>query len=96
MQAVHMNGSHLQQQTTEWQTPILCDMFTCKTITHTLPVCFCCSAVLQLPLLLLLLPAHERIQVGGTKGKGQYTGHYQGEGSATEMKHTGDAANEQE
>jgi hypothetical protein len=49
----------------------------------------------------LLLPAHERIQVGGTKGgitqgKGQYTGHYQGEGTATEMKATGDAAKEQE
>ncbi|WIA08715.1 hypothetical protein OEZ86_011301 [Tetradesmus obliquus] len=47
------------------------------------------------------LTAHERIQVGGTKGgitqgKGNYTGHYQGEGSATEMKHTGDAAQQQE
>jgi hypothetical protein len=53
------------------------------------------------PLLLLLLPVHERIQVGGTKGgitqgKGQYTSHYQGEGTATEMKHTGDAAKQQE
>jgi hypothetical protein len=39
--------------------------------------------------------------VGGTKGgitqgKGNYTGHYQGEGSATETKATGDAAREQE
>jgi hypothetical protein len=58
------------------------------------------------PLLLLLLlaaaappPAHERVRVGGTKGgitqgEGNYTGHYQGEGSATEMKDTGDAVKE--
>lgn len=59
------------------------------------------SPLLPLWLPLLLPPAHERIQVGGTKGgitqgKGNYTGHYQGEGSATEMKHTGDAAQQQE
>ncbi|KAF6261007.1 hypothetical protein COO60DRAFT_1700084 [Scenedesmus sp. NREL 46B-D3] len=47
------------------------------------------------------LTAHERVQVGGTKGgitqgQGNYTGHYQGEGSATEMKNTGDAAREQQ
>jgi hypothetical protein len=50
---------------------------------------------------LLLLSAHERVQVGGTKGgitqgAGNYTGHYQGEGSATETKATGDAVKEQE
>ncbi|GBF96310.1 hypothetical protein Rsub_09105 [Raphidocelis subcapitata] len=43
------------------------------------------------------LSAHERIQVGGTKGgittkEGGYTGHYEGEGTHAEVKHTGEAA----
>lgn len=42
------------------------------------------------------LTAHERIQVGGTKGgittkEGDYAGHYEGEGTRTNVEHTGEA-----
>ncbi|KAI8462912.1 MAG: hypothetical protein J3K34DRAFT_527415 [Monoraphidium minutum] len=45
------------------------------------------------------LSAHERVQIGGTKGgivtkggPGTYEGHYEGEGTRTGVENTGDAA----